>query len=668
MVTTLGLLGLLAVFGCSEEAPPPPAGDGGGGSAAGCEPGQRTGEDGDCIDAGVLPEMCAEGFVHDGDVGCEPVLPAAPCVDGLMAVPGEETCHPVAPCGDGPWGDIPLDGGTVYVDQSYAGGASDGGPSSPWTTIEDGIAAAPSGALIAVAAGSYAENVVVDRPVRLWGRCPDMVEIAGGQFDYPAVTLAAGAGGSVVRGVALTGAGVGLGVLDAGAVTAEQLWVHDTDSTGVEILTTGTATSMTLRDSLIERSVWGGIFLQSTQLIAEHIVVRGTEAVSQGSGRGIGALADLTTMVPAELSLSRSVIEGNVDAGIFVGASNATLVGVVVRDTQMDALGSYGRGIAALAAPGSEIGSVLSITGCLVEANREIGIDVSGSRAHVEGVVVRDNLPSNDLLAGRGLSSRDSDSGLARGDVTVIHSLFERSVDLGVWVANGSASLEGVVIRNTTATATPTSGVGVSVISATPEIRSSLVVTHSVLDHNIQAAVLGIGADLLIDHTLIRDVGLKDGSCGRGVMAQMNLLTGQPAVLTLRSSRIEQTYEAGIFLTESAATIDHATVVDTRMNGEAFGGDGIVVVSQLGLGEATVTHTHVADSARAGLSVWGGRLAVGTSTLSCQSFDLNGDSYEGVAHELIDLGGNACGCPEATGTCKAVSASLVPPQPLADAP
>jgi hypothetical protein len=104
------------------------------------------------------------------------------------------------------------------------------------------------------------------------------------------------------------------------------------------------------------------------------------------------------------------------------------------------------------------------------------------------------------------------------------------------------------------------------------------------------------------------------------------------------------------------------------VGGSGLGGDGIVLVTSLGLRDGAVTNSHVVDSARAGLSAWGGRLAVGTSTLTCQSFDINGDPYQGVAHELIDLGGNACGCPEATDACKALSANLEPPHPLTDAP
>src|SRR5262245_46751914 len=72
--------------------------------------------DGTCFRPGVPPDGCAEGFVHDGEYGCESILPTEPCPPGLMAVPGEETCRTVMSCGAGRWGDIPIDSTTVYVD------------------------------------------------------------------------------------------------------------------------------------------------------------------------------------------------------------------------------------------------------------------------------------------------------------------------------------------------------------------------------------------------------------------------------------------------------------------------------------------------------------------------------------------------------------------------
>src|SRR5262245_59309187 len=157
-----------------------------------CPPGELA-VNGSCQPAGVPPSACGKGFMPDGKQGCEPILPAAPCPAGQMAIPGETTCHEVAPCGQGTWGTIPVDADTQFVDKAYAGGGSDGTQAKPWTTIQEGIAAAKPGAIVAVAAGKYAEDLFIQgKAVRLVGRCPAMVEVSGTSSAIQVLDQAAG--------------------------------------------------------------------------------------------------------------------------------------------------------------------------------------------------------------------------------------------------------------------------------------------------------------------------------------------------------------------------------------------------------------------------------------------------------------------------------------------
>src|SRR6185503_8493406 len=99
--------------------------------AEGCEPGSLADSAGSCIAAGITEGACASGFEW-ADGSCEPLLPDAPCDAGELAVPGEASCHPVATCGAGPWGDIPVEPNTEHVDRTYGGADSDGSPDKPW--------------------------------------------------------------------------------------------------------------------------------------------------------------------------------------------------------------------------------------------------------------------------------------------------------------------------------------------------------------------------------------------------------------------------------------------------------------------------------------------------------------------------------------------------------
>ena len=62
-----------------------------------------------------------------------------------MAIPGQESCAPLAPCGDDKWGEIPTQPDTQHVDGSFEGGEPDGSAVAPWPTIGQGIDSDPTG-------------------------------------------------------------------------------------------------------------------------------------------------------------------------------------------------------------------------------------------------------------------------------------------------------------------------------------------------------------------------------------------------------------------------------------------------------------------------------------------------------------------------------------------
>src|SRR5262249_50549847 len=88
--------------------------------ATGGVPAEGALDDGSCQPAGVPPDACGDGF-EAADGGCSAILPPDPCGPGLVALPGDMQCHEIAPCGDGTWGDIPIDGATQFVDASFKG-------------------------------------------------------------------------------------------------------------------------------------------------------------------------------------------------------------------------------------------------------------------------------------------------------------------------------------------------------------------------------------------------------------------------------------------------------------------------------------------------------------------------------------------------------------------
>lgn len=560
--------------------------------------------DGSCEPAGIPPGSCGVGFASDGARGCNALLPAEPCPSGLMALPGETTCREVAPCGQAPWGDIPSDGLTQFVDASYAGGASDGTEANPWTTIADALLAADAGAIIAVAEGSYSEDVHIRfKPVKLWGRCPARVEIVATGAQVSAILVENGANGTELRGVAVRGSADG--VLGAGSqdVLVDKLWIHDVSGRGVDLEDVIGPTSATVRDTLVERT---------------------------------GMLA------------------------VYVGGASALIERSELRDAAQP-------GVLAEASPASSSPAELTLHAAVVTGAHQQGVAGFGSMLALEDSLVRDTIPAAiDPTVGMGVLMQGNTG--ARTSLTVTGSVLERNAGLGALVIKADAVIERTVVRDTlTLDPIFHSGDGlrVQLDPATGE-RASLTMRRSVLERNGTTAAGIAGSDALIDASIFRDTLPRpsDGRFGMGLSIQRPLeRPDAPAAATVRTSLVDRCLDVGIVVNASEAVIEATAVIGTqgRERDGAFG-DGIIIADRA-TAPVIVDRVHVGGSARAGLANFGGSVRLSASTLDCNTLDLAGEPLVSP-FEFLDLGGNFCGCGEAFEPCRVVSSNLAPPQSL----
>ncbi len=112
--------------------------------------------------------------------------PSHACTDGEAWLDG--ACVPES-CAAGTWGALPVDASTVYV---AAGGTGDGSAANPLGSIQEGadLAGSRDGGLVAVAAGTYDENLVLESAhdgVRIAGVCRERVRVVGRPRDTHAV-------------------------------------------------------------------------------------------------------------------------------------------------------------------------------------------------------------------------------------------------------------------------------------------------------------------------------------------------------------------------------------------------------------------------------------------------------------------------------------------------
>jgi len=602
----------------------------------GCPAGTLGVGNGVCQPAGVPPEGCAPGFESDGEGPCEPILPAEPCGYGFMAIPGETACRPVMDCGDGRWGSLPVDAATVYVDVAYTGGGSDGSESKPWTRINDALMAAPAGSLIAVAAGSYAEDLnIIEKPVRLWGVCPDRVALAGtGPQDSAIVVGLDAASGTEVGGMAITGIR-GAVFVSGVVVTFDRVWVRDSPLyAGVEISRNSGPTTVTLRDSLVENNHLLGIYAGGVELTVERSIVRGSlpSPSDMTMGRGLqiqppcsAGVCDVDTLSNAVIRAS--VIEKNHEAGVSVAASQVSIDGTVIRDTYPDAVKQID-------------GSALLVREC-------------------------------DLAAGC--------ARVVRGSAVMRGSNVSNVADAAVRAWRSDMTIEGSVIRDVAPTAMGLDrgrgvvfeGCGPLQGCAPPKLAKG-VVRGTLVERTHDIGIFVMGSEVTIEGSSVRHTEPRayDGEFGRGISAQIacddTCDPMAPANLIVRGTRVEDVHQFGIAIVGSDGTIE-ASLVRTIVPQAADGGfgDGLVVTRHADRAAAASLRTsRIEDSARAGVAAFASTGFLADNAVVCAGIPLVSEELELGPATLDDGGGNRCGCPTPTSPCQAISANLAPPPPL----
>jgi hypothetical protein len=432
---------VLVTWGCTdahEDAPIPPTG---------CGPGTTTLDDGSCQAAGVVG--CAPGFEADQARGCTPVLPP-PCAEGTMALPGESSCHEVAPCGDGPWGDAPSRNDTQYVDASYANADSDGSAARPWKTLRDAFVAASPNAVIALARGSYqADFDFTDKPVRIWGHCPANVTIDNPDPQFAAVQILAGMEGSELRRVALTGMGPGVLVAGSEDVLIDSVWVHDTAGIGIRITYDFGPAAARIAGSLVERATEKGIHVEGVSAEIDGTVVRDTVPRASDGGLGYGiAILDNLDGARANATIRQAVIERNHDVGVLVAGADAAIEAIVAQDQlPHSSMGTGGNGIVVQNDPDTGQRGSLLLGGSVIRRCLAAGIAVEGSDATIEDTTVIDTAAqAADGLLGRGLGIQDQLATGVRTNAVVRTSVLRNSQEGGAVVIRSDVELEATAI------------------------------------------------------------------------------------------------------------------------------------------------------------------------------------------------------------------------------
>jgi len=310
-----------------------------------------------CSDSGSVG-ICAPDRSECGkgkmkmSFGCAAVGTPIGCPDGFISgEPGAAVGCVVDEgiCASTPYRKGPkTNGSPVHVAASAAAGG-DGSPAAPFSKLEAALKAAPTGALIRVAKGTYDGPFTIDRPLAVVGVCAAEVVITGGK-GVAAIRVTGPTSWAEIELVGLTLKGPGVGLQVSGGPPVRARLLHVVDATGDGILVSGDKSELDLSDA----------------------IVRGTNAEAPGAGSG------LTVVNGGLVKLNRVDLVNNQGAGLLIQGASVDARALGVHHTRPAASGQAGYGIQVAAGGG------LGLRGGRLLGNHDVGAIVVGAKTSLQ--------------------------------------------------------------------------------------------------------------------------------------------------------------------------------------------------------------------------------------------------------------------------------------------
>ena len=544
----------------------------------------------DCVPVGWT--TCPAGFSLAGSPsGCEPVLPAVKCEGATREVIGSATCAPIGDCAAA----FPPVEATLFVDPTFA--AVD---ATHFRTLGDALAAAASGATIAVESGTYAENLSFTRPVTLAGRCPDLVRLTPGD-PLQAGLVADGVRDVKVSGFQVSGFLGGAVARTGGSLELTDVLLRDDAATGAAAIGVGPAgvpstlklSRSAVRDLRLDTGAGYGLAaLRGGLLEASEVAVsaayEAAAAVSDGSAVGSASAMHLRRAV-----LRDSIpVSGPAYGAYVVRGGTLTLDEAAVLRTQLSALLATGAG------------SHLKAQSTFVAESRMQAGGLYGSAAQAQdGAIVELSGCSMRNLAGGALEAVGTGARLtatsvtARGDA----SLRLGASCCGAWAYRGGAvDLTGVALLDLPAVGLNAVGAGSSLHATASLVRGTQpagAATLSGLGAGAeQGALAVIEKSALLDNastclaaTTGAEVVLLSSVLRGGPTARNGVIASNGAGVTMVGSVVAGSYEGGVTVfgpdapastspSPARVSLTRCLVRDTRVNLGGQGGWGVAAL------------------------------------------------------------------------------------------
>ncbi|MBL9023479.1 MAG: hypothetical protein JNL21_14880 [Myxococcales bacterium] len=531
-----------------------------------------------CVAVGVTD--CAAAFVDERGL-CLPAVSA--CEEGSFPVPtlGCVALDGPMGCGAGTWGNVPDAPENVYVDASFAGEASDGTKTAPFTTLADALASIGSSGRIVLAAGTYTADLTISSGVEVRGVCASQVTLTAPDTAERVLAIDPGPGQLValadltvsasVGGVRVTSGEATLSrvrIRDVGymalqsfggstVVTIEDSVVEDTTNFGADAIGIGlqarSGGQLTVRRSAVLRTRSAALSAVAGDLVAEDIFVADTKADSTGAGYAAASMSG------GSLVLRRAVLVGNLQ-GIYA-ANEATIEDSVLGPT---------------ISPSSDRATLVDGAFSLVRSAVVDGTTwgVTSYDGQTGPVLIEHALFADVGSGAFGGSSISLDEG-----GSVRRSAFVRNTGPSLTVANDS-EVDGIVVEDGRFDSSLGVGSGISIASSDGMVTVDRAYVRGVEDVALQVgAYEGTAGTVVIKRSRFESLPGVDGNLGLGIG-----LAAPTMAVTVEDTVIEGAHAAGIESVDTTLAMRRSVVRDVALGKTNNLQDGVSTVGPIGDG------------------------------------------------------------------------------------
>jgi len=557
---------------------------------------------------------------------------ASECTGATRPRLGETSCVPVGDCNAA----FPPAGATYFVDDSYTAGQVD---QTHFATIQAAVAAAPSGATIAIDEGTYSGTVSLSKTVSLVGRCAAKVKLNGAGATTPGLEIARKIQASI-RGITVADFEVGVSAGGGADVMIDELVIQENRRLG--ILGSDAGTRVQAKDVVVRRTLpdASGRFGHGAASGFEADMTIEDSAITGSSEIGAGAQKDGRITVRRTVVAGVAQREGNGAYGWGIGTQtggHATVVESAIFDTFAGGVvaaeagtavrleRSYVRGVrrgptsgggtSAAAALAQGKGAALDVVGSTLAGAEKHGVFVTlGATATVASSVVRDIEGS--ALDGAGIQITEDGSATlsataivattvsgisSAGHLEASDVVIEDAAGAGL-AARGTAKVTRLVVEDLR----PGEGDGSAFsaalyVDAAGSVEASDVIVRKARGLGVLAT--GSGSKLTLRRAAITETAAVEDNSGYGVAG------AKGAAILLEDAVIAEAHDIGVHLADAGttATLQRVAIVDTQPNGpegraralNVQDGASLSLVRVLARGGAQVGLDVVGEGARA---------------------------------------------------------------------